>query len=99
MDSTMYFFSGSEVCLKWIPACAVTSTNCGTGRPLHFFDFAAGGGRGGIGCPLCAELVGRTAVMSRAARGNQRDHRATGSHETSRNEVTEFVPLESNVVF
>src|ERR1700687_516713 len=49
----MYFFAGSEVCLKVIPAFAVISSSCGTGCPLHLEDFAPGGGGGGVGWPSC----------------------------------------------
>jgi hypothetical protein len=49
MDSTMYFFAGSEVCLKVMPVVEVVSSSCGTGRPLHFDDLAPGGGGEAVG--------------------------------------------------
>jgi hypothetical protein len=54
MDSTMYLFAGSEVCLKVMPVVEVMSSSCGTGRPLHFDDLALAGGGVGVGWPLCA---------------------------------------------
>jgi hypothetical protein len=50
----MYFFAGSEVCLKVMPVVDVTSTSCGTGRPAHLDDLAPVGGGEGAGWPLCA---------------------------------------------
>src|SRR5580704_7732753 len=57
MDSTIYFFAGSEVCLNVMPVLAVVSSSCGTGRPLHLADLAPGGGGGGVGCPPCAAAM------------------------------------------
>src|SRR5882762_8546904 len=54
MDSTIYFFAGSAVCVKVIPVFAVMSSSCGIGRPLHLAAFAPAGGGGGSGCPPCA---------------------------------------------
>src|SRR5256884_3085015 len=51
MDSTMYFFAGSEVCLKVIPVFAVMSSSWGIGRLLHLVDLAPGGGGEGVGWP------------------------------------------------
>jgi hypothetical protein len=45
----MYFFAGSEVCLKVMPVLGVMSSSCGTGRPLHFVDLAPIGGGVGVG--------------------------------------------------
>jgi hypothetical protein len=50
----MYFLAGSEVCLKVMPVVEVMSSSCGTGRPLHFDNFAPEGGGGAVGWPLCA---------------------------------------------
>src|SRR6185437_11514836 len=97
MDSTMYFFSGSDVCLKWIPACAVTSTNCGIGRPLHFLDFAPGGGGGGIGWPLCAEPTGRVAVARRAANSSSPGFNAVRCCKPFWNEAKEHSPSQPSV--
>lgn len=63
----MYFFSGSEVCLKVMPAWALMSANCGIGRPVHFLVFAPGGGGGGSGCPLCPWLTALPRVTNRIA--------------------------------
>lgn len=45
----MYFFAGSEVCLKVMPVLDVMSSSWGTERPLHFDDLAPGGGGVGEG--------------------------------------------------
>src|ERR1700758_2047247 len=66
MDSTMYFFEGSEVWVKWIPVFAVMSSSCGMGRPLHLVDFAPGGGGGGALCPICAEVEVATRTIARS---------------------------------
>src|SRR3974390_1561112 len=50
----MYFFAGSDECLKAIPALAVMSSSCGIGRPAHWAAFAPGWGGGGTLCPSCA---------------------------------------------
>src|SRR5713226_1977575 len=57
MDSTMYFFAGAAVWVKWMPALAVTSSNCGTGREVHFRDLAFCGGGTTGGCPPCARAT------------------------------------------
>src|SRR6516164_7382749 len=51
----MYFFAGSDECLKTIPALAVMSSSCGIGRPVHSVAFAPGWGSGGMLCPSCAK--------------------------------------------
>ncbi len=48
----MYFFEGSEVCLKVMPVFAVMSSSCGIGRPLHLVVLAPGGG--GVGARMTA---------------------------------------------
>src|SRR5277367_6748120 len=55
MDSTMYFFDGSETCLKVIPALAVMSSSCGIARPAHSVTFNPEGGGGGVWCPPCPQ--------------------------------------------
>src|SRR4051812_48733908 len=54
IKSMVYFFWGSDVCLKLMPAWEVMSENCGTGRPLQYFVFVPTGAGGGSGCPVCA---------------------------------------------
>src|ERR1700733_8511299 len=83
----MYFFSGSDVCLKLMPACAVMSVNCGMGRPLHFFVFAPGGGGGGSGCPLgaCPRVLSGT--QNRTVSKSQHDHN-----------MISFLPITTSIV-
>src|SRR5579863_5793430 len=50
MDSTMYFFEGSEACSNVIPVLEVMSSSCGTSREVHFTDLPLRGG-GGTGWP------------------------------------------------
>lgn len=71
----MYFFAGSEVCLKVMPVVEVMSSSCGTGRPAHFDDLAPVGGGEGVGWPLCAsaklKMQDATAMDRKMLEGSQ----------------------------
>src|SRR5512133_3271756 len=72
IDSGMYLFSCEYVCRKWMPACAATSSNCGTGRPVHTEVFKPGGGGGAASCP------------DWAMPGNRNIHAVSNEHPTLR---------------